>query len=260
MKSIATSVSVHYFYALKSESIMRVHYRACPECAIIVQSKNSSRLIFSINYATPARHTRSEVFVLLGQRHLGGLLGLGLDLGHVVGVQLEFAGGEQGRLDEHQVGVVGEAAQEPHEGLLELVVALGGDVVVLEVLLAVEGDLLGLDLAVLDIDLVAHEHDGDVLADASQVLVPLGHVGVGDARADVEHDDAAVAADVVAVAQASELFLARGIPHVEQDLPMVREEGHRVNFNTKCGDVLLFELTSQVALNEGRLADASITH
>jgi hypothetical protein len=25
---------------------------------------------------------------------------------------------------------------------------------------------------------------------------------------------------------------------------VVREEGHRVNFNTKCGDILLFKLTS----------------
>ena len=238
---------------------MRVHLGRA-QSAQLLYSLKSHLANCSINYATPARHARSEVFVLLGQRHLGGLLGLGLNLRHVVGVQLEFAGGEQGRLDEHQVGVVGHAAQEPHEGLLELVVALGGDVVVLQVLLAVEGDLLGLDLAVLDVDLVAHEHDGDVLADARQVLVPLGHVRVGDARADVEHDDPAVAADVVPVAQASELFLPRGIPHVEQDLPVVCEERHWVNFNTKCGNVLLFELSSQVALNEGRLADASITH
>ena len=202
----------------------------------------------------------SELFVFFGESHFSCLLSLELDGLSVLIIESDFNRSEDGGLHKHQVGVVGKTTEEPNEGLFELVVALGGDVVVLEVLLAVEGDLLGLDLAVLDIDLVAHEHDGDVLADASQVLVPLGHVGVGDARADVEHDDAAVAADVVAVAQASELFLARGIPHVEQDLPVVREEGHRVNFNTKCGDVLLFELTSQVALNEGRLADASVTH
>ena len=32
-----------------------------------------------------------------------------------------------------------------------------------------EGDGLGLDLALLDVDLVAAENDGDVLADADQV-------------------------------------------------------------------------------------------
>jgi hypothetical protein len=40
------------------------------------------------------------------------------------------------------------------ERLLEVVVGLGGDVVVLEVFLAVESDGLGLDFALLDIDLV----------------------------------------------------------------------------------------------------------
>ena len=103
-------------------------------------------------------------------------------------------------------------------------------------------------------------HSRYVTFQMAEVAVPRGHVLVREPARHVEHDDGALPVDVVAVAQASELFLARGIPHVEQDLPMVREEGHRVNFNTKCGDVLLFELTSQVALNEGRLADASITH
>ncbi len=37
-------------------------------------------------------------------------------------------------------------------------------------LLAVEDDLLGLDLAVLDLHLVSGQHDGDVLAHAGQVL------------------------------------------------------------------------------------------
>jgi hypothetical protein len=40
---------------------------------------------FSVNYATPASHTRSEVFFFVRQRYLSGLLGLGLDLGNVVG-------------------------------------------------------------------------------------------------------------------------------------------------------------------------------
>lgn len=63
---------------------------------------------------------------------------------------------------------------EPQEGLLEVVVGLGRDVVVLEVLLAVEGDGLGLDLALLDIDLVAAENNGDVLADTDEVTYGWG--------------------------------------------------------------------------------------
>ena len=69
----------------------------------------------------------------------------------------------------HQLGVANQLAGEPQEGLLEVVVGLGGDVVVLEVLLAVEGDGLGLDLALLHVDLVTAKNDGDVLADTDEV-------------------------------------------------------------------------------------------
>ena len=88
---------------------------------------------------------------------------------------------------------------QPEERLLEVVVGLGRDVVVLEVLLPVEYDRLGLDLPVLDVDLVAGQHDRDVLADPDEVPVPVGHVLVGHPAGHVEHDDGALALDVVAV-------------------------------------------------------------
>lgn len=69
----------------------------------------------------------------------------------------------------YQAGVADQLASEPQERLLEVVVGLGGDVVVLQVLLAVEGDSLGLDLALLDVDLVTAEDDGDTLADTDEV-------------------------------------------------------------------------------------------
>lgn len=69
----------------------------------------------------------------------------------------------------NELGVANELAGEPQEGLLEVVVGLGGDLVVGQVLLAVEGDGLGLDLALLNIDLVTAEDDGDVLADTDEV-------------------------------------------------------------------------------------------
>ena len=78
------------------------------------------------------------------------------------------AGGRHGACGSRRHGAGGRApdelAREPEEGLLEVVVGLGGDVVVLQVLLPVEGDLLGLDLALLHVHLVAHQHDRDVLA------------------------------------------------------------------------------------------------
>ena len=56
-----------------------------------------------------------------------------------------------------------------------------------------EDDRLGLDLAVLDVHLVAAEHDGDVLTDADQIAVPVGHVLVGGPGRDVEHQDRTLA-------------------------------------------------------------------
>lgn len=50
-------------------------------------------------------------------------------------------------------------------------------------------------LSLLDVNLVSDEHDGDVLADADQVAVPVGHRLVRDARGDVEHDDGALPLD-----------------------------------------------------------------
>lgn len=51
--------------------------------------------------------------------------------------------------DKLEVGVANQFPGEPEEGLFKVVVGLGRDVVVLEVLFAVEGDGFGLDLAFL---------------------------------------------------------------------------------------------------------------
>jgi len=102
---------------------------------------------------------------------------------------------ENGSLDELEVHVTNQLSEEPEERSLELVVGLGRDVVVLQVLLSVESDLFGLDLSVFDVDFVAHEHDWDAFANSDQVFVPLGNILIGNAGADVEHDDAALATD-----------------------------------------------------------------
>ena len=102
-----------------------------------------------------------------------------------------------------------------------------------------EGDRLSLDLALLHVDLVASEDDGNILADAYEITlasirriadlnqnlglltVPIGNVLVSDTRSDIEHDDTALAADIVAVAEATKLLLTRSIPHVKDDLTKV---------------------------------------
>ena len=71
----------------------------------------------------------------------GGVAYLEFVLCDGVGVDGDLWRFERGRLDEGEVRVADELAREPEEGLLEVVVGLGRDVVVLEVLLAVEGDL-----------------------------------------------------------------------------------------------------------------------
>lgn len=47
--------------------------------------------------------------------------------------------------------------------------------------------------------------------------MPVGNVLVGDAGSDIEHDDAALAVDVVAITETTELLLTGGIPDVELD-------------------------------------------
>ena len=167
--------------------------------------------------------------------------------------------GEKRLLDEGKVDIVDHSAEEPDERLLELIVALGRDIVVLEVLLAMEGDLLGLNFAITNIDFVTDEDDRDGLADTGEILVPLGDVGVGDTRADIEHDDTAVATDVISVSESSKFLLTGGIPNIEDDVSVGGVERHGVHLDTKGGDVALLELTSQVTLDEGSLADTTIT-
>jgi hypothetical protein len=47
--------------------------------------------------------------------------------------------------------------------------------------------------------------------------VPVGDILVGDAGRDIEHDDAALAINVVSITETSELLLTGGIPDIELD-------------------------------------------
>ena len=120
--------------------------------------------------------------------------------------------------------------------------------------------------------------------------MPVGNVLVGDTRGDIEHDDTALAVDVVAITETAELLLTGRVPDVEGDLtevlprvsawmdaqvaaavanegirqylgPTYRGEAQRVNLDTEGGHVLLLELTSQVALDKGGLQVAgNVSH
>ena len=69
----------------------------------------------------------------------------------------------------NQSGVANQLAGEPQEGLLEVVVGLGGNVVVLKVLLAMESDGLRLHLSLLHVDLVTAQNNGDILANTDEI-------------------------------------------------------------------------------------------
>ena len=69
----------------------------------------------------------------------------------------------------YQSLVTNELASEPEERLLEVVIRLGRNIIILQVFLAMESNRLGLDFAFLDVDFVAAEDDGDVLADTDEV-------------------------------------------------------------------------------------------
>lgn len=91
----------------------------------------------------------------------------------------------------------------------------------------------------LDVDLVSAKHDGDVLANALEVTMPVGNIFVGNARSDIEHDDSALSLDVVSITETTKLFLSSSIPDVEADGAEVGGELERVDLNTESGCVMV---------------------
>lgn len=107
----------------------------------------------------------------------------------------------------------------------------------MEVLFAMEGDSLCLDFALLHIHFVAGKDDRNVLADPNEVTckalvwgyifqtnvecvltMPVRDVLVSDTRSNVEHDDSALAVDVVPISQASEFLLPCRVPDIKHDV------------------------------------------
>lgn len=87
----------------------------------------------------------------------------------------------------------------------------------------------------LDVDLVPAQDDGNRLAHSLEVPVPIRDVLVRDLGRDVEHDDAALSLDVVAVAETAKLLLSCGVPHVETDRAKVGVEREGVHLDAERG-------------------------
>jgi len=123
-----------------------------------------------------------------------------------------------------------------------------------------EGDGTSLHFALLDVDFVPTEDNGDFLANSLEITVPVWHIFIGDARRDVEHDDTALTLDIVAITESTKLLLPCCIPHIETNGTKVGRKVQGMYFNTQCCNVLLFKLSSQVTLDESRLACTSIAN
>jgi hypothetical protein len=87
----------------------------------------------------------------------------------------------------------------------------------------------------LNINLVSAQYNGNVLANTLKIAVPIWHILVGDSRSDIEHDDAALALDVISIAKTTKLFLSSGIPDIETDRAEISGKGKWVDFDTESG-------------------------
>ena len=91
----------------------------------------------------------------------------------------------------------------------------------MKVLLSVKDDRFGLNFSVLNVDFVSGEDDWNVFAYANQIPMPVGNIFVSHSGRDVEHDDGALALDVVAVTEAAEFLLAGRIPYIEPKITLM---------------------------------------
>ena len=72
-----------------------------------------------------------QILVILGQGGVLGLLDILLDLGLPGGVHGDLWGHQSGHSHELQVGVTDQLPGQPEEGLLEVVIRFGRDIIVL---------------------------------------------------------------------------------------------------------------------------------
>lgn len=115
-------------------------------------------------------HDTYEIIVIVvGQRLRGRILNVGFELGLGGGVDNGFRRLQGGRLDERKLVVTGKLSRQPQKGLFKVVVGLGGNVVVLQVLFAVERNGFGLYLTILDFHLVTHQDNGNVFTNPGEV-------------------------------------------------------------------------------------------
>jgi hypothetical protein len=98
-----------------------------------------------------------------------------------------------------------------------------------------ESHLLRLHLAILHVNLITTENDGDVLAHAAKIAMPGRYILICKARSHIEHNNSTLAMNVVTITESTELFLSCCVPTVETDLTAVGGEVERMNLDTNGG-------------------------
>ena len=155
--------------------------------------------------------------------------------------------------------VTRQLTSQPKEWFFKVVVGLGRDIIVLQILLTVKGDLLGLDLTVFDFYLISRKDNRNVFAHTRQVAVPVGYIFIGDTTSDIKHDNGTLSLDVISITETTKLFLPRRVPNVEFNGSTIRVKHQGVNLHTQRRHVLLFEFSRQVALDECSLSNTTVS-
>lgn len=162
-------------------------------------------------------------------------------------------------LNKIEIWVTNKLSKKIQERFLELIVRLGRYIIVLQVSLSVNGDLIGLDLSVLDISLVSNKTNWDIWSNLDKVIEPLQDVLVGLPACKIEHDDAALRANIVAFSELSELLLTSSVPDLNSYLSMSGVEYDLSNTGSLGWYVGLDEVSAVVSLDKGGLADSTVS-
>ena len=157
----------------------------------------------------------SHLLILLRQRLVGYHLLFVLDLLQLLLINSHFLRLQRRGLYKLQVWISDKPSRQSHKRLLELIVALGGNVIILHPVLSVEDYLFGLHFPVSDVHFVAYQHHRYLVTNSHKVFVPLRHVLVSDPGSHIEHDHGALPADIVTVSQPSQLLLPCSVSDIE---------------------------------------------
>lgn len=88
-----------------------------------------------------------------------------------------------------------------------------------------ESDLSSLHFSIFLIDLISNQNDGNVIANSSQIFIPLGHILIGDSGCHIKHDDGSIGSNVVPFSESSQFLLASSIPNAKLDRAVISIEG-----------------------------------